>query len=720
MVMERPGMGGTWNWLRRNFWLLALTVMAGAAAGTGASYLLRQLRPLYRAEAVINILPPSGQECDYETRVSLAGKVKSLAMMQMMLDPNLGRRVRETRWFRDVLHEDAAQAAERLDMDLTVVAQRQAPALSISMLAPSTKEAALIATEAANLFVRRQTPPPEPDLVGPKIAVLAKQQGEIEKDLREQESAMKALRQNARDMGVNDLAAPSQADSPLADGKRLSDFENQESEQTASIRQLEKEIERLKQQSEGPTPAQVEQAVARDPLIVSLSQQETALQIQLSGQLTRFGEDHRVVRQTKDQIDEVQGALRQRKLDLTEQLKQADALNLAGAGDKLRVQQERLEQMRRTHDLAQNRQSTLHGLAGQYNQLKEKRDELAEALDQVKAQIAALRATPGRPEMMTLQLAGPAQEPADMVLSRFMPLWVAGGALLGLLIGILLIVVTGSLNDVVQTPSDVRQLLNLPLLGVIPDAGEDRAVSGIDPYHVVRDAPYSLLGEAYRYCRTNLDVVQREGLKTLLIASGSPGDGKTSLACNLAAAFAAKHETVLLIDANLRQPSLHLAFGRSASETGGDQRRMGLTSILTGQCDYQAAVRTTRVEGLDLIYAGPPVTSPAELLAGRRMRSLIEDVAKWYDHVIIDSPPVLLVSDVKVLAGLVDATVLVLNAAATRQGEALRTAGELQNMGGKLVGAVLFDAPALKGGYFRRQFRAYRDYIRPQLAAGSA
>jgi polysaccharide biosynthesis transport protein len=718
--MERTGMISPLNMLRRHIGLAAAVLATGAAIGAGASYLIRQFRPLYRAEAVISVLSPGRQESDYEYRVSLAGKVKSRSMMQMMLDPATGRTIRETRWFRDILHEDAAEATACLETDLQAVAQRQGSYIAIAMTAASPKEAALIATEAASLFIHQQAPPPAPDEIGPKVAVLTQQQEEIEKDIRDQDAALKALRQNARDMGIIDLNASQTMDSQSADGRRLSDLEIQENEQTMSIRQLESEIESLKRLSEGPTPAQIEQTIAQDPLVISLSQQETALEIQLSGQLTRFGEDHRTVRQTKDQIDEVQGALRQRKLEISEQARQANASNLAGAGDKLRIRQERLEQLRRLRDQAQQRQATLHGVASQYEQLREKRDEQAEAMNQIKSQIASLLATPGRPATMILELARPAAEPTEMVLSRSIPLWASGGALLGLLIGIALIVLAETCNDVVRTPSDVRRFLNLPLLGVIPDACEDRAVSGIDPYHIVRDAPYSLLGEAYRYCRTNLDVSQRAALKTLLIASGNAGDGKTSLACNLAAAFAAKHETVLLIDANLRQPSLHLAFGRSGSQENGDQRRMGLTSVLTGQCDYQAAIRTSRITGLDLIYAGPPASNPAELLAGRRMKDLIENVARWYDHVIIDSPPVLLVSDVKVLAGLVDATVLVFNAATTRRGAALRTVGELQDVGGKIVGCVLFDVPALKGGYFRRQFKAYRNYVRPQLAAGSA
>jgi Mrp family chromosome partitioning ATPase len=123
---------------------------------------------------------------------------------------------------------------------------------------------------------------------------------------------------------------------------------------------------------------------------------------------------------------------------------------------------------------------------------------------------------------------------------------------------------------------------------------------------------------------------------------------------------------------------------------------------------------------LDLIYAGAPTAAPAELLASRRMQELIESVAHEYDRVIVDSPPVLLVSDVKVLARLVDGTLLVLNAAATRRGAAQRTLRELQDVGATVLGGVLFGAQAMKGGYFRQQFKAYRKYLKPQLAASSA
>jgi len=102
------------------------------------------------------------------------------------------------------------------------------------------------------------------------------------------------------------------------------------------------------------------------------------------------------------------------------------------------------------------------------------------------------------------------------------------------------------------------------------------------------------------------------------------------------------------------------------------------------------------------------------------MKELVETAARDYDRVVIDSPPVLLVSDVKMLARLADATLLVFNAAATKRGAALRTIFELQEVGTNVIGCVLFAAEAIKGGYFRREFRAYREYLKPQLAASSA
>jgi capsular exopolysaccharide synthesis family protein len=338
-------------------------------------------------------------------------------------------------------------------------------------------------------------------------------------------------------------------------------------------------------------------------------------------------------------------------------------------------------------------------------------------LDAIKAQIEKLRIMVEDPEAPKVILVGDAPEPLEMVASRQWWLWCPGGTVLGFLIGIGLAFLLEMVNDLLRTPRDVARFLHVPLLGVIPDAAEDKQVRGIDLCHAVRQAPYSLISESYRRCRTNLELSSSaESSQALLIVSGDAGDGKTSVAVNLATAFVAKERKVLLIDANFRQPSLQTIFPKMAAndlETG--HFNYGLSSVLTNQCSYRDAVRPTPVEGLDVIDTGPLPSNPAELLAGPRMEELIKENRRNYDHIIVDSAPLLLVSDAKALARLVDATLVVLNAAATRRGAAQRTIRELREVDATIVGCVLLGARAMKGGYFQEQYKSYQKYQKPQL-----
>jgi capsular exopolysaccharide synthesis family protein len=252
-------------------------------------------------------------------------------------------------------------------------------------------------------------------------------------------------------------------------------------------------------------------------------------------------------------------------------------------------------------------------------------------------------------------------------------------------------------------------------LGVIPDAEEDEQVRDIDLCHVVRQAPYSIISESYRQFRTNLKLSGTvESLKVLLVTSGAAADGKTSVAVNLATTFVAENKKVLLIDANFWQPALHTIFPKEALEA--EQAEFGLSTLLVGRCGYEEAIRASGIEGLSIIDSGPLPFNPTELLGGAQMKQLIEQQRGNYDYIIIDGPPILLVSAAKILAKLADGTVLVFNAAATRRGAAQRTISELKEIDAVVVGCVLFGVKVLKGGYLKEQFRSYQEYQKLQLA----
>jgi capsular exopolysaccharide synthesis family protein len=217
-----------------------------------------------------------------------------------------------------------------------------------------------------------------------------------------------------------------------------------------------------------------------------------------------------------------------------------------------------------------------------------------------------------------------------------------------------------------------------------PRAAEPAARSGLaqDTSHV---------GEAYRLLHANLQFAAIEKpLRTLLVTSSDAGDGKSSIAANLAVVMAQAGQRVVLIDADLRRPTLHQIF-----DVGN---RTGLTSLLI---DEKLAVNglllATRVAGLKLLPSGPLPPNPSELLASQRMRSRLAELSEVADVVILDSPPTMAVSDPAVLARHTDGTLLVINAQRTRGQRAAQVVKILQHAGASVVGAVLNRVPHRKG-----------------------
>jgi capsular exopolysaccharide synthesis family protein len=193
-----------------------------------------------------------------------------------------------------------------------------------------------------------------------------------------------------------------------------------------------------------------------------------------------------------------------------------------------------------------------------------------------------------------------------------------------------------------------------------------------------------------------------------MVSSPGAKDGKTTVAANLAMTLVADGKRVLLIDGNLRRPSLQRIFESQSGQTGGIDA--GLSALLTGRCDLQNAMRSSGTEWLEIIESGQMPANPAEVLGGTEMEKLIRQEREHYDFVIIDGPPILLASEAKILARYVDGTILVFNAASTTRGMAIRTITELRQVDAGILGCVLLGVKTLKGGYFRELFKSYQEY----------
>jgi capsular exopolysaccharide synthesis family protein len=262
--------------------------------------------------------------------------------------------------------------------------------------------------------------------------------------------------------------------------------------------------------------------------------------------------------------------------------------------------------------------------------------------------------------------------------------------LLGGMIGTMLAFLRDWMDQRLRSAEEIKHVLGLPVLGVVPHIVDAHSPSKRGT-HLHHD-PMSDVAEAYRTVRTAVYFGQANGIaKTLLITSPAPGDGKTTLASNLAIAMAQAGNRILLLDADFRKPTQHKIFELD--------KRIGLSSVLAGEAQLADAIHHTAVNGLDVLPCGPIPANPSEILNSQTFADLLKQLAAKYDHVLLDSPPIMPVTDARILAASCDATVLALRAERSTRKGAIYSRDVLQSVGSQILGVVVNDVPRRKGVY---------------------
>ena len=253
-------------------------------------------------------------------------------------------------------------------------------------------------------------------------------------------------------------------------------------------------------------------------------------------------------------------------------------------------------------------------------------------------------------------------------------------------------------DDVIHVPEDVEEKLEMPLLGVIPSSPRRRPLADLGD-------PHSVVSEAYASLRGSLLYSTPQGLPKLLgVTSALDGEGKSTTSFAIAVGLARLGMRVLLIDADLRRPSIHHMVGR-------DNDR-GLTDLLSYRKSYDEALLDMPDLGFDILTAGPLPATPSELLASPRMAQLLEACAQGYDVTVIDGPPILGLADAPMLAAIVDGTVFVVEPERARSGQLKAALKRLRSVRPVLLGAVLakFDANKNSNYYSAYSGKGYYQY----------
>ncbi len=322
----------------------------------------------------------------------------------------------------------------------------------------------------------------------------------------------------------------------------------------------------------------------------------------------------------------------------------------------------------------------------QYNRLKRKQVADAETYEALRKRLRTSDMT-SRNEAINIRRHVAARS-AGLV-SPSMPRNVVVAGVLALLIGFGIVFLIDLFDRTIKTAEQVEGLLGAPVLGVIPIVGASTHDRGNSDETKNRDLhifenPHSPAAECCRAIRTNiLFAATDKRMRTLTISSPRPREGKSTTTIYIGTTMAQSGQRVLIVDADLRRPRLHKAMNVS--------RELGLTTVLLGEATLDDAIKTTDVPGLFVLPAGPKPPNPAELLLTDRFKALLEQMEGKFDRILLDSPPLLAVSDPVVLSRLSDGVLLVLQSGSTRIEDALLSVRTLRGVDAPVLGVILND-----------------------------
>jgi polysaccharide biosynthesis transport protein len=443
-----------------------------------------------------------------------------------------------------------------------------------------------------------------------------------------------------------------------------------------------------------------------DKLMQDLSERLAELERERSRLIATFTPDYPKVKEVENQIEESQAVLdteRERAAKRIENDYQAavDREDMLQAAFR--------EQTKEANEVAER--------SVQYNILKREADTnkqlyvgLLEKLKETGIS-TSLKAT-------NIRIVDPAVPPKKPVRPRLL-LNLSMAILIGLCLGVGAAFLEEHLDNTLKTTEDVERFLQLPALGAVPAVDDQEKRNGAhalyararllagDKTHTNGEAHWNriqgngsnvVLAEAFHGLRTSvlLSTAKRPP-SSVLVTSAQSGEGKTTVAANLALSLAQLGESVLLIDADLRRPSLHHFFGIESDS--------GLVDFLTGKSDWRPYVWRAPAAGLSVLFCGPVPPNPADLLSSESMPALIREAAKEYKFVVLDSPPLLNLSDSRILATLVDGVILVVRSGTTPRELVHRAYLSAVDAGSHVLGATVNFAETpddyYSSGYYR-------------------
>lgn len=284
---------------------------------------------------------------------------------------------------------------------------------------------------------------------------------------------------------------------------------------------------------------------------------------------------------------------------------------------------------------------------------------------------------------------------------------IASGVGLGLLLGVGFAVVRDRLDNTVKSRATLEEISGVGLVGVIPLDKERRNQPAI-----LFDREHSAIAEAFRKLRTNLQFLAVDNPpRVIVVTSSAPNEGKSTTAINIALALAEADHEVVLIDGDMRRPSLHTYLGLVG--------QVGFSTVLSGGASLSEALQQTEFQHLTALTSGPTPPNPSELLGSLAAKNVLSDLRAQFDYVIIDSSPLLAVTDGAILAANSDGVLVIARYGQTKRDGLTHAIGSLSDVGASLLGAILTMTPVRGNAAYSYNYNYYGDQKTSQAPPGS-
>jgi capsular exopolysaccharide synthesis family protein len=445
-------------------------------------------------------------------------------------------------------------------------------------------------------------------------------------------------------------------------------------------------------------PLDVLASLSGDPILMSLKERMTSLQAEYASLNAKYGDKNPRLLELRSEMAE-----------MTEATKREQGTVISRAQEEVNAAKQNQDALQRRLDQEKSSAYMGNSKAVEYSLARREYESNRSLYDGLQQRLQEAGIIAGL-HSSNIRKIDPADAP-DFPSSPRRSVNLTLGLLSGLGIGLLLSFLVEALDTNIKTIYDIEERLGLPMLGVVPQVDTKL----LSPETFVRDATsplpgaWSRLAEAYRSLRTTI-LLSRAGTppQVILISSAKPSEGKTSITTLESIVFALNGARVLLIDSDLRRPSVHLRF-RIAN-------KVGLTSVLTGKAGLEEAiVPVAALPALHILPAGPIAPMPAELLGSLQMQRLVEGLRANYDFILIDTPPVLTVTDAAVLVSVSDGVVLVLRYGQATRNVVARASEILLRSGAHLLGVVLNAVDLQSSDYAEYYGRAYNDYYQSRV-----